>query len=918
MAINNFHFKLDIEREDYIPKFRLKQYDTAIFYVSLYKNGLPYHFENEQIKMFVKKLDGTIVYQEDNISIQDDEVKINVNNQALVCSGLTYAELEFKSSDGQVTSSTFLYEVKEKVGSDKAIESVTDIATLDKLKKYMEDAKKELEKFKNDFSKIEDLVTNKDKLEGQNEDAKKNIVELGKVLEDANNITSDEGKYITGNNVVSESTNGYIQDLKLYGRSLVNVTSGELPKQGSCAFESIIATELKRELKVTQAGSCVILRKGNFKKNTEYTIVADIKYVSSVNDLSFSFHDGITNSFTIDMKSVKKVNDSDYATYVVNLNTGNADVDAVVIGYHGSLPVDSVLGVTKVLGLEGDHTQPPSHFEGISSSGNCNQLEIMTRKEDGNLLDINNIDSVRGEKTWTIQGDKVYVNGITKDYETSIYYFIKVEKNKQYTVSVKDLNCGVLIYNGKVTGHDQSLHRGSITSNYRKVTFTSTSDYITIRISSEIYKGDLFADSIMVNLGDLKPYERIKKDKKTILFKDTDNNWKLVTNLPGYWENGKFIWGDTIEQHSDGKYYYHKRGYQFILNGSEAWGDNGTPRDGCSTFYIRGFSGISKFKILCDKFNYNISPMLSTVGISSQSNILYLTVKTDYASNVTELKNKLKIDNIRLVFEDIEKIYECLDISTRAFRNKTMLSIYSGAIDPGISYYVPTGFLSADNSISEKVETLDKYSEKNTKDINDLTSNIENNYFNINRRLLTDFNNGTQEGKYYLHSSSLIPNSPPTSTTGLYGIVEVLYKNENELFQFVTLHSGESWLRFRNGHGDWDKWHKLVTQDDFHSNIDSQGTGYQYLPNGMLMQWGTTTVTFDSVKGSAIIRYPVTYKAYCKCTGNLESNDYGSYSETNAVVGGQTLSQGFCEVRDINGSSRAGKIARVTWIVIGR
>ncbi|MDB8986962.1 BppU family phage baseplate upper protein, partial [Parabacteroides merdae] len=154
LAINNFHFKLDIEREDYIPKFRLKQYDTAIFYVSLYKNGLPYNFENQQIKMFVKKQDGTIVYQEDNISIEDDEVKINVKNQALVCSGLTYAELEFKSSDGQVTSSTFLYEVKEKVGSDKAIESVTDIATLDKLKKYMEDAKKELERFKIELSKI--------------------------------------------------------------------------------------------------------------------------------------------------------------------------------------------------------------------------------------------------------------------------------------------------------------------------------------------------------------------------------------------------------------------------------------------------------------------------------------------------------------------------------------------------------------------------------------------------------------------------------------------------------------------------------------------------------------------------------------------------------------------------------------------
>lgn len=228
MAINNFIFNLDIEKDDYRPKFKVKQYDTAIFYVNLFKNNIQFSVSNETIKMFVKKSDGTIVYQEDNISIQDDTVKINVKNQALVCSGLTYAELEFKSSDGQVTSSTFLYEVKEKVGSDKAIESVTDIATLDKLKKYMEDAKKELERFKNELSKIEDIVANKDKLEGQNKEAKENIEELGKVLEDANNITSDEGKYITGNNVVSESTNGYIQDLKLYGRSLVNICNNDL------------------------------------------------------------------------------------------------------------------------------------------------------------------------------------------------------------------------------------------------------------------------------------------------------------------------------------------------------------------------------------------------------------------------------------------------------------------------------------------------------------------------------------------------------------------------------------------------------------------------------------------------------------------------------------------------------------------
>ena len=223
MAVNNFHFKLDIEREDHIPKFRLKQYDTAIFYASLYKNGLPYHFEGEKIKMFVKKADGTIVYQEDNITIQDDEVKINVKNQALTASGLTYAELELRSTSGQVTTATFLFEVREKVGSDKAIESITDICTLEKLDRYVGQAKKELDKFKQELSKLEDLVANKDKLEGQNTEAKVNIKGLERVLEQANNIVSNGGKKVTGNNVITDSSNGFIQDIKLTGKTLVNI-----------------------------------------------------------------------------------------------------------------------------------------------------------------------------------------------------------------------------------------------------------------------------------------------------------------------------------------------------------------------------------------------------------------------------------------------------------------------------------------------------------------------------------------------------------------------------------------------------------------------------------------------------------------------------------------------------------------------
>ncbi|MDU2102711.1 BppU family phage baseplate upper protein [Veillonella sp.] len=904
LAINNFRFNLDIEKDDYSPKFKVKQYDTAIFYVNLFKNNIQFSVSNETIKMFVKKSDGTIVYQEDSISIQNDTVKINVNNQALVCSGLTYAELEFKSSDGQVTSSTFVYEVKEKVGSDKAIESVTDIATLDKLKKYMEDAKKELERFKNDLSKIEDLVANKDKLEGQNKEAKENIVELGKVLEDANNISSDEGKYIVGNNIISESTNGYIQDLKLYGRSLVNVTSGELPKQGSCAFESIIATELKRELKVTQAGSCVILRKGNFKKNTEYTIVADIKYVSSVNDLSFSFHDGITNSFTIDMKSVKKVNGSDYATYVVNLNTGNADVDAVVIGYHGSLPVDSVLGVTKVLGLEGNYTQiPPSHFEGILSSGNGNGIEVSSIKSDGNLFDSSTI--TKGKALNTNGTDTTIVNE-----NAYISDFIRCFKGIKYNTNRNQYGTVWNIYD-----KDRRFVKQHTST---KVLTADIDGFLKVHC---VYT-DKTPEEFMINIGDKDiDYEPFKQDKKTILFKDTDNNWKPILNFRGINENNC----DTLESNN-----YHKFIKSIVFNNNSGWFLNDTTKTNTVQF-SKILSDCEVLNnnpnVISDKFKNKFIYGLDEEGIfisrkdSSSNGAVYIRINRSKLEtpDVEGFGKWLQNNNVTMLYKlNKEEVYECLDISTRAFRNKTMLSIDSGVIDPDISYYVPTGFLSADNSISEKVETLDKYSEKNTTDIDKLNSNLEQNYFNINLGSVTDFNTATKEGKHIVGSAGDIPHAPYIDPgMGIYGILEVLYKG-NECIQRFTSNICKMFVRFRNYKGDWSTWNRTVSDKDFTSNIDSQGTGYQYLPNGTLIQWGTTTVNFDSVKGSAIIRYPITYKEYCKCTGNLESNDYGSYSETNAVVGGQTLSQGFCEVSDINGSSRAGKIARVTWIVIGR
>lgn len=823
MAINNFKFNLDIEKEDYIPKLKIKQYDTAIFYVNLFKNSSQFSVSNETIKMFVKKTDGTIVYQEDGITLDGSTIKISVNNQAFTCSGLTYAELEFKSSDGQVTSSTFLYEVKEKVGSDKAIESVTDIATLDKLKKYMEDAKKELERFKNELSKIEDIVANKDKLEGQNKEAKENIGELEKILEDANNITSDEGKYINGNNVVSESTNGYIQDLKLYGRSLINHVIKREPfrSTSNIAYASITKS--------------VPLIDGEVYTFIPYNLPPFIKQMY----LGNSDASGVYVPRTMNLKATKFIaKDSlpiDFAIPHFYADSGVTITSEQLIELEKS----------KFIIVKGDLTSnPPPYFEGLVNVANNEGLNITTCNS--NLFD----ESLLNDR---LEDDGYYHFKSLGNTRSSFFFGIVDKNNKQITtmtpnngIDLTYINlegCKVLIgLNGDIKDDKILLP----ISNFPISNFP-------------IYKGcdyeiinpnHIRVKSIFIQKGyDNPKYTTHKSNKKPFLFKDSDNKWKPIIKLRGINENNCDTFDSTKNKYT-----------KIIKEVTEEGEGNWQVADGSKAktiMFLRMFTESEKCEmlnnntnILCDKFKSKYVYSLDEEGIfinrttESSNGGVYIRINQNRLEtrDVPGFNRWLQNNNTTYQYKgDKELTYECLDILTRAFRDKTMLSIDSGAIDPGISYYVPTGFLSADNSISEKVETLDKYSEKNTKDINDLNFNMEQNYFNINRGYVNDFNDATQEGKYFIRSWDWLPNCPPIAPEGLYGILQVMYKSDNELFQFVTFHTMESWARFRNSKGLWSSWYKTVTLKDFETQRGSNG--FLKFPNGSVLQFGSGVTT---------------------------------------------------------------------------
>ncbi|GAA0106672.1 hypothetical protein UT300013_32960 [Paraclostridium sordellii] len=221
---------------------------------------------------------------------------------------------------------------------------------------------------------------------------------------------------------------------------------------------------------------------------------------------------------------------------------------------------------------------------------------------------------------------------------------------------------------------------------------------------------------------------------------------------------------------------------------------------------------------------------------------------------------------------------------------------------------------------SNRVAIIEEDINSVKKEGSNLKSSLDSEYFNINRGILTDFNNGTLEGKYYLSSNTLIPNSPPTSQTSLFGIVQVFYKGGNELFQIATLHNAETWIRFKNFRAEWSQWNKVPTMNDFESRYGEHG--YQKLPGGLILQWGSMTINMSGNSHSAKqdIVYPIAFKnpAFF-VTGNIDNVDFNGEGITNDFtlhvfnldrVAGATVVIN-------NVLNPYGSIANIKWYAIG-
>ena len=147
----NFTFMVDTIQPNTLSVARVKQLDTAIFNMTITENGSAKDLTGVKLKLFIRKADGKLVFQESDINITNEKagkLSVNIHNTAFQCVGIAVAELDITKDGSTIATANFYFDVEEKLGNDDAVKSVIDVPLFDKLTQYISTALAEINKYK--------------------------------------------------------------------------------------------------------------------------------------------------------------------------------------------------------------------------------------------------------------------------------------------------------------------------------------------------------------------------------------------------------------------------------------------------------------------------------------------------------------------------------------------------------------------------------------------------------------------------------------------------------------------------------------------------------------------------------------------------------------------------------------------------
>lgn len=470
---------------------------------------------------------------------------------------------------------------------------------------------------------------------------------------------------------VEQTSNGYFDDVKLEGKTLVNLAK-QPTNNGSVNHQyATIST-------VT-----------NIKHSTEYTYI-------------------IRN------------NGSETLKLYLNTNGGfdwfDLDVEAnsTVIGKAKTLPTingDIWLSLKKaetkeqnlqVVLLEGDHTQnPPSFFEGLKSVGDATD-EIVVSSVNENLIDKDKLKSYSSTVFPSIVN-----NGFEVDFSSVIsvpYYEVK-GVDSYLNLDIVNIGSEGILIRGYMSIDDLKnasnfvFNKGIVSIGKINELFVPKEvKYIAFHRASANSRV-VQIDNISLTTKSISNFTPHQSDKKRLLY---------YNNETQTWEKPILRQWDSIEKHANGKYYYHQRSGEVVLNGSENWIiDNNNTRFGL--YNIESITGNVNVNVeqISDKFSVydRYGEKIGSFGVG----IGFVRIQNNFGfTTANEFKTWLQTNNVTVVYQLAEeKVYECTNIDLITYANETNYIVESGVLSPKTTLKVHNNISNVVSLLQKKVSLLE-------------------------------------------------------------------------------------------------------------------------------------------------------------------------------------------------------------------
>ena len=505
-------------------------------------------------------------------------------------------------------------------------------------------------------------VSLKARLDRDIEKANKELDKIKKLEESTVSTVETESDFTT----VEATSNGYFEDVKLEGKTLVNhlLNSENTVSSSSATNKNYVGLQVGK----TYTAVVYVIENNNNKPFHPFRITYSDNVQVNIPQSVYPKGSVITHKFELADKQVKAI----WVNWCATYESGD-------------------IITTKTLLLEGDHTQnPPSYFEGLKSVGqDVDEISVESVKGDGNLFD------------GTLEIGSISADGKLLEWSP----FVRTDYiNVKPGVSVF---CKVLEYDGITPNipYTQRLCEYDINKNFIK----STADNKNVVVLSDKTKYIRYSEKVEnddANRVDLSKVNKLlvcyassetdytphKQDKKRLLY---------YNNETQTWEKPILRQWDSIEKHANGKYYYHQRSGEVVLNGSENWGlgTNLTNTLGFNVSCVGVKQDGELISTTLKRGSYYQDN--ENIHFATNNGIFIRILKSKLSTqDVAGFKQWLQANNVTVVYQLAqEKVYECTNIDLITYANETNYIVECGAI-------VPRSTLKVHNNISNVVRTL--------------------------------------------------------------------------------------------------------------------------------------------------------------------------------------------------------------------